>query len=39
MTYAVIDLVNGVMTYARAGHTPLIYLAGPASGGGRRRRC
>ena len=25
MTYAVIDLVAGVMTYARAGHTPLIH--------------
>ena len=31
MTYAVIDLVNGVMTYARAGHCPLIYLPGPAA--------
>jgi sigma-B regulation protein RsbU (phosphoserine phosphatase) len=30
MTYAVLDLANGVMTFARAGHTPLIYL--PASG-------
>jgi sigma-B regulation protein RsbU (phosphoserine phosphatase) len=30
MTYAVIDLVNGIMTYARAGHTPLIYLPGPS---------
>jgi sigma-B regulation protein RsbU (phosphoserine phosphatase) len=30
MTYAVLDLANGVMTYARAGHTPLIYL--PANG-------
>jgi sigma-B regulation protein RsbU (phosphoserine phosphatase) len=28
MTYAVLDLANGVMTYARAGHTPLIYLSG-----------
>jgi phosphoserine phosphatase RsbU/P len=28
MTYAVIDLAAGVMTYARAGHTPLIYLSG-----------
>jgi phosphoserine phosphatase RsbU/P len=28
MTYAVLDLVNGVMTYARAGHTPLIFYAG-----------
>ena len=27
MTYAVLDLGNGVMTYARAGHTPLIYLS------------
>ena len=32
MTYAVIDLVSGVMTYSRAGHTPLIYMAGPGSG-------
>jgi sigma-B regulation protein RsbU (phosphoserine phosphatase) len=32
MTYAVLDLANIVMTYARAGHTPLIYLSGPASG-------
>jgi sigma-B regulation protein RsbU (phosphoserine phosphatase) len=31
MTYAVIDLVNGVMSYARAGHTPLIYLPGPSA--------
>jgi sigma-B regulation protein RsbU (phosphoserine phosphatase) len=29
MTYAVIDLEQGTMTYARAGHTPLIYLPGP----------
>jgi sigma-B regulation protein RsbU (phosphoserine phosphatase) len=26
MTYAVIDTRRGVMTYCRAGHTPLIYL-------------
>jgi sigma-B regulation protein RsbU (phosphoserine phosphatase) len=26
MTYAVIDLEAGVMTYARAGHTPLMYM-------------
>ncbi len=34
MTYAVLDLERGSMTYARAGHTPLIYLPGPAAGGG-----
>ena len=28
MTYAVLDLGKGIMTFARAGHTPLIYLAG-----------
>jgi sigma-B regulation protein RsbU (phosphoserine phosphatase) len=27
MLYAVLDLKRGVMTFARAGHTPLIYLA------------
>jgi phosphoserine phosphatase RsbU/P len=26
MTYAVLDLAAGVMTFARAGHTPMIYL-------------
>ena len=29
MTYAVIDLREQTMTYARAGHTPLMYLPGP----------
>jgi sigma-B regulation protein RsbU (phosphoserine phosphatase) len=28
MTYGVIDLSKGVMTFARAGHTPLVYLRG-----------
>ena len=31
MTYGVIDRRAGTMTYCRAGHTPLIYLPGPAS--------
>jgi sigma-B regulation protein RsbU (phosphoserine phosphatase) len=35
MTYAVLDLARGTMTYARAGHTPMIYL--PASRTGERR--
>jgi len=29
MTYAIIDLDRRSMTYARAGHTPLIYVPGP----------
>jgi len=35
MTYAVIDPAAGVMTYARAGHTPLLYLPGDSGAGGR----
>jgi sigma-B regulation protein RsbU (phosphoserine phosphatase) len=30
MTYAVIDLARGMMTYCRAGHTPLIFRRGPS---------
>jgi len=37
MTYAVIDPVAGVMTYARAGHTPLLQL--PAGNGSGSRAC
>lgn len=32
MTYAVVDLRERTLTYARAGHTPLIYLPSPARG-------
>jgi sigma-B regulation protein RsbU (phosphoserine phosphatase) len=32
MTYAVVDLRARTMTYARAGHTPLIYVPGAAAG-------
>ena len=35
MTYAIIDLGNRVLTYSRAGHTPMIHL--PASNGTRRQ--
>ena len=35
MTYAVIDPAMRTMTYARAGHTPLLYLPGASSPGGR----
>jgi serine phosphatase RsbU (regulator of sigma subunit) len=31
MTYAVLDLDAATMTYARAGHTPLMYVPGPGS--------
>jgi sigma-B regulation protein RsbU (phosphoserine phosphatase) len=33
MTYGVIDLGAGVMTFARAGHTPMIYLQGDGEEG------
>ena len=32
MTYAVLDLAGGTMTYARGGHTPLIRMRGGAAG-------
>jgi sigma-B regulation protein RsbU (phosphoserine phosphatase) len=32
MTYAVIDVPKQVMTFARAGHTPMIYLPAPDGG-------
>ena len=35
MTYAVIDMRARTMTYARAGHTPLIYVPGPGASLGR----
>jgi phosphoserine phosphatase RsbU/P len=37
MTYAVIDMRERTMTYARAGHTPLIYVPGPGAAVGRRQ--
>ena len=37
MTYAVVDLRARTMTYARAGHTPLIYVPGAGADGGRAR--
>jgi serine phosphatase RsbU (regulator of sigma subunit) len=36
MTYAVIDLRARTMTYARAGHTPLIYVPGACAAGASR---
>jgi sigma-B regulation protein RsbU (phosphoserine phosphatase) len=38
MTYAIIDLQERTMTYARAGHTPLMYLPGGDAPGDRRVR-
>jgi sigma-B regulation protein RsbU (phosphoserine phosphatase) len=35
MTYAVIDMRARTMTYARAGHTPLIYVPGASAPGSR----
>jgi phosphoserine phosphatase RsbU/P len=35
MTYAVIDLDGARMTYARAGHTPMMFLPGPGCGASR----
>lgn len=37
MTYAVLDLQTRTMTYARAGHTPLIYVPGPGADSRRAR--
>ncbi len=37
MTYAVIDLRARTMTYARAGHTPLIYVPGACAAGAERQ--
>jgi sigma-B regulation protein RsbU (phosphoserine phosphatase) len=37
MTYAVIDLRARTMTYARAGHTPLIYVPGSCAAGAERQ--
>ncbi|MEX2272617.1 MAG: SpoIIE family protein phosphatase [Vicinamibacterales bacterium] len=38
MTYAVIDLDARTMVFARAGHTPLVYLPGSAAAAGQLRR-
>jgi sigma-B regulation protein RsbU (phosphoserine phosphatase) len=37
MTYAVVDLRARTITYARAGHTPLIYVPGVCADGGARQ--
>ena len=36
MTYAIVDLCARTLTYARAGHTPLMYLPGPGCEGSRQ---
>jgi serine phosphatase RsbU (regulator of sigma subunit) len=36
MTYAIIDLEAKTMTYARAGHTPLLYVPGGGNGASRQ---
>jgi len=33
MTYGLLDLAKGTMTFARAGHTPMVYLRGDVGGG------
>jgi sigma-B regulation protein RsbU (phosphoserine phosphatase) len=33
MTYGLLDLAKGTMTFARAGHTPMVYLRGDVDGG------
>jgi serine phosphatase RsbU (regulator of sigma subunit) len=37
MTYAIVDLRARTMTYARAGHTPLIYVPGACAAGASRQ--
>ena len=37
MTYAIVDLQARTITYARAGHTPLIYVPGTCADGGQRQ--
>jgi phosphoserine phosphatase RsbU/P len=32
MTYGLLDLAKGTMTFARAGHTPMVYLRGDVDG-------
>ena len=37
MTYAIVDLQARTITYARAGHTPLIYVPGACAAGAQRQ--